>query len=217
MASTSTGYARSVISKEQPSSSGQVETFSSGCILNVDAGAVSRNRGQIELKSGAELELESGSTLNVETGGSVQIKGGAKITIETSGYLREPVSSGTTNATSQSLPAFGISFITAATSAVYNTSGKGGPLWKLNQPKGAGYVKTFVIPDSTYTIFVRFSTDKSVAAFGHSTCFSLSIKGGAAASTLRNWAELVSRSSVEWAVTRKGSGTIVSFTSAYRK
>lgn len=44
MASTSTGYAKSIISREQPSSSGQVMSLTSGCLLNVQSGAHARVR-----------------------------------------------------------------------------------------------------------------------------------------------------------------------------
>ncbi len=71
MASTSTGYARSIISRERPSSSGQVMSFTSGCILNIQGGAVQR------IASGGEVEVKSGSTINVESGGSVNLASGA--------------------------------------------------------------------------------------------------------------------------------------------
>lgn len=46
MASTSTGYHKATIVREQPSSSGQVMSWTSGCILNIQSGA------ELRLKSG---------------------------------------------------------------------------------------------------------------------------------------------------------------------
>lgn len=69
MASTSTGYAKSLISKEQPSSSGQVMTWSSGCTLNIQAGAVFKNTGSVQIKSGSTMDVESGGYFTVASGG----------------------------------------------------------------------------------------------------------------------------------------------------
>ena len=225
MASTSTGYNKTGIWKEQYSTDGQVQRWSSGSkayfsvdseiemesgsTFNVESGAVFNISGKQQIKSGGELEFESGSTLNVESG--------ASINIATSGYLRVPVSSGTTNTTDQKLPAFGVSILTAATSNT-GTSNKGGPKWTLRQPKGAGYRKTFLLADTTKTVLVRMSTDKTVVGYATGKKYhSLQLIGKAAASTILNTAEIVSKSSVCWALVNKSSGMLSAvWTSWYR-
>ena len=105
MASTSTGFNKSLINRLMPSSSGQMEEFSSGCKLNMKvnseiemesgstfnlesgsymnlrSGAISNIAGKTQVTSGGELELESGSTLNVESGSYFNVDSG--------GYLRQ--------------------------------------------------------------------------------------------------------------------------------
>ena len=66
MPSSSTGYHSATITKEQPSSSGQLLVFSSGCKLN--------------MKNGSEIEMESGSTMNIESGAVVKVASGGKLT-----------------------------------------------------------------------------------------------------------------------------------------
>lgn len=57
MASTSTGYHSRTIVREQPTSSGQVQTFSSGCIQNFNASA------ELRVQSGGIIDLKSGSIM----------------------------------------------------------------------------------------------------------------------------------------------------------
>ena len=162
MASTSTGYNKTGIWKEQFSTDGQVQRWSSGSkayfsvdseielesgsTMNVESGAVFNISGKQQIKSGGELELESGSTLNIE--------GGASINIATSGALRVPVSSGTTNVVDQKLPAYGMSILTASTKNTATTGGAG-PLWTIRQPKGAGYLKTFLFASSSFHLYLH--------------------------------------------------------------
>ena len=63
MPSSSTGHHDVGISREQPSSTGQLLTFSSGCKLN--------------MKVDSEIEMESGSTFNVESGAYFVLNSGA--------------------------------------------------------------------------------------------------------------------------------------------
>ena len=224
MASTSTGYNKTGIWKEQFSTDGQVQRWSSGSkayfsvdseielesgsTMNVESGAVFNISGKQQIKSGGELELESGSTLNIE--------GGASINIATSGALRVPVSSGTTNIVDQKLPAYGMSILTASTKNTATTGGAG-PLWTIRQPKGAGYLKTFLFADTTEQIAIRLSTDKSVSGYLHTTAFSIIIVSSAGGSTVLNTIELVSRSSASWALLSKSAGVkTVTFSSFYR-
>ena len=66
MASTSTGYHEPLITKERPSSSGQVMRFSSGCML--------------VLNNDAKVEMESGSTFVIESGGVLRNENAAEPT-----------------------------------------------------------------------------------------------------------------------------------------
>jgi len=87
MASTSTGYNKSVISREQPSSSGQVMSFTSGCILNVNAGAKANLSGKIEMNSGSTFDIESGAKLTAASGAKVAMESGSTFDVESGGYL----------------------------------------------------------------------------------------------------------------------------------
>ena len=64
MPSSSTGYPERMITKAQPTSSGQYQTFSSGCKLN--------------MKVDSEIEMESGSTFNLESGAHLTIRSGGR-------------------------------------------------------------------------------------------------------------------------------------------
>jgi hypothetical protein len=201
MPSSSTGYPERMITKAQPSSSGQYQTFSSGCKLN--------------MKVDSEIEMESGSTFNLEAGAKMNVYGG--VVAQTSSYFRIPVESKTSNTTDQKLQAYGLSRLTAATSNPAST-GKGGPKYTLRQPKGAGYIKTILLHDTTYTVAIRGSTDKTVEFHtSGKKYYSMLLVGKAGASTSLNSVDIVSLSSVLWALKSKSSGMAsVTLSSWYR-
>lgn len=95
MPSSSTGYHPATITKEQPTSSGQLMTWSSGCTAN--------------FKADSEIEMESGSTMNVESGAVIKVASGGRM------YDQNVV----TSTAAGSLTNAGISVLGATAAAVF--------------------------------------------------------------------------------------------------
>jgi len=176
MASTSTGYARSIISREQPSSSGQVMSFTSGCTLNVQGGAVQK------IQSGGEMELKSGSTVNVESGASININSG--------GLVKDAVVAQSSGALSMTRT--GISVFSTAVAAANKITISALPM--------AGIRKTIV----TYTTLVQTVRGASAVAtapiFGTTATktYSLLIAPTSKQAKMGAFIELIGHSTKRW-------------------
>ena len=200
MPSTSTGYQPRMITRGQPSSSGQLETFSSGCKLNmkvdseiemesgstmnVESGAVFNIAGKQQVKSGGELELESGSTMNVESGGSLSVNSG--------GILKFAVTAQSTAV--PSMPRDGISVLSSAVAAAAKYTLSGVPI--------AGIRKT-IISYSTLAATIRGASVVGQVTFSGSTvpkAFSIVLTPTSKYQIIGSPVELIGASSKRWHV-----------------
>jgi len=186
MASTSTGYNKSIITKEQPSSSGQVMSFTSGCILNIQNGAIYR------VKSGGEMEIESGSTINVESGGSLSVNSGAIFKV------------GLTNQSSAvtAMPRDGISAMSTAVAVATN--------YLMAGPPKAGIRKTII----TYSTLAATIRGASLAASGiyfgsASTNHAIVITPTSLQQKVGVVVDLIGQSSLQWGVNCNSTAYIV--------
>ena len=140
----STGYPQYMFHREQPSSSGQQVTVTSGSLL--------------EFESGSLLELESGSTMNVKSGGYISVESGGRIAVEDGGIIalaggaqiRETVTAHTS--LTKALTHTGIATITASTKDIAFT---------LEAPGVAGLTKT-IVPLTTKAQYINASTGITV-------------------------------------------------------
>jgi hypothetical protein len=173
MPSTSTGYGKQTIYREQFSSGGQLMGFSSGCKLNfkvdselemesgstfnLESGAALKAAGKIEFKSGGELELESGSTLNVEAGAFISLNSSASILYE---KVTSYTTVGTVKGAIKGIPPSGFAYMNGFTTKTASNS-TGFRMWLASPPK-AGIRKRILLRNTTRVIEICASSSKKV-------------------------------------------------------
>lgn len=212
MASTSTGFNKSLILKRMPSSSGQTMEFSSGCKLNLkvnseiemesgstmnfESGSVLNMAGKMQLNSGGELELESGSTLNIESGGAINFAAGS--------YLKTSVRTHTSS--TKALDAFGVSIITAA------TSGKAEKVFfTLGTPRAG--VRKIIVQGCTFAQKVRGSSVAKQVCFGTTSLLSFTMSKTTKGLN-KTAVELVGLSTTRWVFLNRSTAGINTVTAA---
>lgn len=178
MASTSTGFNKSLVLRRMPSSSGQTEEFSSGCKLNMkvnseiemesgstfnlESGSVLNVAGKMQINSGGEVELESGSTVNVESGGVIKVLAGGKVNFFTTGalLLEKVVIATTTQSMPLKLPYTGFSYLHSYSTKTASNSTKF--RIHMRMPPMAGITKTILLRNTTKIIEICASSSKKV-------------------------------------------------------
>ena len=190
MASTSTGFNKSLINRLMPSSSGQMEEFSSGCKLNMKVNS------EIEMESGSTLNMESGAvqnvagTLNIASGGKFNPKSGSPILFDTGSHLRMSVVVHTS--LTKTLAASGVSIITASTTGKVEKV-----IFTLGKPL-TGEMK-WIVQGCTFVQIVRGSSVAKRICFGTTRVYSYTLPKSSQGKG-KNALQLIASSSGKWFV-----------------
>lgn len=149
MPSTSTGYGKQTIYKEQYSSGGQLMGFSSGCKLN--------------MKIGSEIEMESGSTFNVEAGAYISLNTSGSVLYEK--VIKYSTATHVVKGAIKAIPPSGFAYISGFSTKT-NSNSTALRMWLASPPK-AGIRKTILVRNTTRILEICASSSK-VVEFGTS-------------------------------------------------